>query len=72
MKKLIIKDMADVCEEAHKLTVKECKKLKITVAKNKLIMPDQHHSGGFEVTYTDKAQEIFDKHYNYLIEKYNI
>ena len=64
MKKLIIKDMADVCEEAHELTVKECKRKNITV--------DTYLRSNDEVTYTPKAQLIFDKHYEYLIERYNI
>lgn len=53
-----IKDMADLCEEAHTRTVNECteKNIKIDRIEND------------EIAYTPEAQEIFDRHYNELVE----
>ncbi len=83
MKKLIIKDMADLCEEAHRLTVKECKKKGINVDCTGIRDcgdDDQRHTeenldrktGLFSDHYSFKATPIFEKHYDYLVEKYNI
>lgn len=54
-----IKDMADLCEEAHTRTVNECteKNIKIDI----ITKYD-------EIAYTPEAQEIFDRHYNELVE----
>lgn len=70
------KDMADVCELAHKRTVAECKKKRI-----KVDMYDEdggpisdsdvfRNEDGDEVeqTYTPRAQKIFDRHYDQIIE----
>ena len=66
MKKTSIIDMADVCEEAHRLTELDCKRGKIKFENTK--MTKAH----VEITYTEKAQVIFDKHYDFLTAKYNI
>ena len=66
MTKLITKDMADVCEEAHDLTEKECKRLKIKFESVKRTL------GYVEIKYTAKAQEIFNRYYDELTNKYNI
>lgn len=52
--------MADVCELAHRWTIKECneKGIRHTIDIN----------FGMETKYTDKAQKIFDKHYDHIIE----
>jgi hypothetical protein len=57
-------DMADVCELAHKRTVKECKKRGIKV--------EYLHIDGDTMVYYPKAQIIFNKHYDNIIEITNI
>ena len=57
-----IKDMADICEEAHNLTEIQCDKRGIKFEKTK----------DFETVYTTKAQNIFNHYYDKLIEKYNV
>jgi len=49
-------DTADICEEAHKRTVRDCKKLKIahTIIDKK----------GGDSRYTARAQRIFDRHFD--------
>jgi len=50
-------DMADICELAHELTVRDCQRLKIRleyIAKNK------------DVRYTEKAQDIFNNYYDLI------
>lgn len=54
-----IKDMADVCEEAHKLTLAECKAKRIFWVD---INNEEDTEG-----YPPEAQEIFNKHYNAII-----
>lgn len=60
--------MADVCELAHKRTVRECRKLKIKVdcISSMLCGDNDNHREDNEVGdhYTLEAQEIFDKHYD--------
>ena len=51
--------MADVCEEAHKLTLAECKARSIILVD---INSEEDTEG-----YTPEAQEIFNKHYNMII-----
>jgi len=58
------KDMADVCEEAHRLTVEECEKKDIELDINK----DEY---GDEVIYTEEAQEIFNKYFDKIVENNN-
>ena len=50
-------DMADVCELAHELTVKECREKKITVD-----APLSKRETG----YTAKAQKVFDYYYDLI------
>ena len=52
-------DMAEVCELAHDRTVAECKKLGIKV---------DEFSEENETKYTDEAQDIFNRHYDEIIE----
>lgn len=58
-----VTNMADICEMAHKITVKECKKKGITV--DKQVTRD-------ETCYTAKAQVIFDRYYDILADTYNL
>ena len=54
------KDMADICELAHKRTVRECNRLKI-----------QHTIDvdfGMESSYTEDGQIIFNRNYDYICE----
>lgn len=66
------KDMADVCELAHKRTVKECKRKKIRVdclsVKQCKDRWQKHIKDNIGDHYTAKAQIIFDKHYDYITE----
>lgn len=54
--------MADVCELAHRRTVRECRRLGVRIE-------PYNDFEGTEGSYTGKAQEIFDKHYNIICEK---
>lgn len=49
-------DTADICEEAHKRTVRECNKLKI---RHTIFNKKQDES-----RYTARAQRIFDRHFD--------
>jgi len=64
------RDMSDVCELAHKRTVRECKKKRIRVnCTDSIYCGDsgQDHGEEVEIThYTGDAQEIFDRHYDYI------
>lgn len=51
-------DMSHACELAHIYTVNECIQKQIPV----------DDATGFDETYTDEAQEIFDKHYKLITE----
>ncbi len=64
------KDMADVCELAHKRTVRFCNKFKIKV--NCASVKDcgdegQVHDDPDFTHYSSKAQRIFDDHYDHII-----
>ena len=66
-------DMADVCELAHKRTVKTCEKLGISVD---CLLPTQdgecieHEEGSEEGDhYSNKAQIIFDLNYSEICER---
>lgn len=54
-------DMADVCELAHKLTVRECEEKSITV-----------DSKTAETGYTRKAQMIYDYYYATITSTLNV
>lgn len=58
-----IHDMADICEEAHRLTVEECKRQGVIV--------EVTHTNG-DVRYTENAQDIFNVFYEELTDKHNI
>lgn len=58
---------ADICEAAHYLTVRDCKREKITLNCHK---GKCTHDGEGEVHYSTKAQEIFDKHFDIIEEQY--
>jgi hypothetical protein len=63
------KDMADVCELAHKRTVRECRKKRIIVDCKSSMMcgdNDRHRTDGEDddVHYTSDAQDIFNRHYD--------
>lgn len=64
--------MADICELAHKRTVRECNKKKIKVDCNSSMLcgdNDVHRTDEENGDhYTTDAQEIFDKHYDYIYE----
>ncbi len=65
------KDMADVCELAHKRTVRECKRIGILVdCVSSMMCGDnsRHIMDGQDddVHYTTESQEVFDKHYDYI------
>lgn len=70
------KDMADVCELAHERTVWECKQSKVEVnckSQNDCGDDGQEHEGDPEwdgnfTHYSKQAQEIFDRHYEYICE----
>lgn len=66
MKKNKIEDMADVCEEAHKRTVMECEKKNIPVDCDNEVC-DEHMEDS--IHYSNKAQLIFDRHYDEIIEE---
>ena len=53
---LLIEDINDISEEAHKRTIKECEAKNITL----------EYIKDNEILYTEKAQKIFDKHYKEL------
>jgi len=60
-------DTANICEEAHKRTIKECRKKNITV--NCEGCPDCDETG--EMThYSDEAQDIFNKHFDEIEEEF--
>lgn len=59
-------DMADVCELAHLLTVRECKKRHIRVDKSHRIFKDE------ELHYTAEAQRIFDEIYDIITNTLNV
>lgn len=71
MKKIIIKDMADVCEEADRRTRIECEWYGIKVDK-KIKKTQDNKMFHIDEIYTYEAQEVFNKHCNHLTEKYNI
>jgi hypothetical protein len=52
-------DMADVCELAHKRTVRDCKKNGWKVDK---IAPNG------DTLYTEEAQDIFNGHYEHICD----
>lgn len=54
-------DMADICELAHKLTVRECKEKGINV-----------DSRTTETGYTRKAQKIYDCYYDTITNTLNV
>ncbi len=64
--------MADVCELAHARTVRECRRLDIKVDCESVLMCDDEDRHGFEdddeTHYTSKAQVVFDRHYDHIIE----
>lgn len=67
------KDMADVCELAHKRTVAECASLGIDVDCNSpsncgFDDEDHDHDDIDAMHYTRKAQAIFDRHYDDIVE----
>jgi len=68
------KDMADVCEMAHELTVKECKEKGINVDCMGIMDctdgSQDHDEDGTH--YGAEAQEIFNRHYDAICEEYNI
>lgn len=57
-------DMADVCELAHKLTVRECKLKKVQIEYKRPI-----HG---ELNYTSKAQKIYDYYYATITSTLNV
>jgi len=59
------KDMADVCELAHKRTVRDCKKLNISADCSGRINSCNHSTE--ETHYGNTAQQIFDRHYDHII-----
>lgn len=59
-KELECQDMADVCELAHERTLRKCRRLGIVHTVT--------FTGG-ETRYTRKAQEIFDRIYDAIIER---
>ncbi len=61
-----VKDMADLCEEAHELTKKECEEAGIGFEY------EHEDTDGKVMVYYPVAQAIFDRHYDCLVEKYNI
>lgn len=68
------KDMADVCELAHARTVLECESKGIEVdcddqSKCGFDDEDHDHDDIDAMHYTRKAQAIFDRHYDDIIEK---
>ncbi len=69
MKKIQIKDMSDVCEEAHELTERECKRQGYEVDCTSIYNCDNHNP---EAHYSRQAQDIFNNYYDNLIEKYDI
>lgn len=52
--------MADVCELAHERTADEC-------AEKGIVMDSVEDNG--ELSYTAKAQRIFDRHYDEITER---
>jgi len=56
-------DTADVCEEAHKRTVEECKK--------KGIVLDNPFIDSGDIKYTDEAQVIFDRHFDEVEQEFS-
>ena len=59
------KDMADVCELAHKRTVNECKQLGVEVdCPQPLPCSNIEHDNNEDTHYSTKAQEIFDQYYD--------
>lgn len=61
------KDMADVCELAHERTVRECRKRGIPVDCKTVDGCADHLDVEEETHYTGRAQRIFDKHYDKII-----
>lgn len=55
--------MADACELAHKLTVRECFHRGIDV--------DQYADNG-DINYTDKAQDIFNDYYDIVTTELSV
>lgn len=53
-----MKNIADICEEAHNLTIKECKEKGIEV--------DFWTDKNRELTYSKEAQTIFNKHFDVI------
>ena len=61
------RDLADVCELAHKRTVEECKGLGIAVdCTSSMFCGDNQRDHDEADHYTTDAQEIFDRHYEYI------
>lgn len=60
--------MSDVCNLAHKRTVRECKKkgIQVDCTSARLCGDKGNHVDG-SVHYTKKSQEIFDRHYDGII-----
>lgn len=65
-------DMADVCELAHKRTVRECKEKSLRVDCNSSMLcgNNDNHRDDSELGdhYTSDAQAIFDRHYEHICE----
>lgn len=59
-----IVDTADCCELAHEYTEQECLDKDIQIDRNCLKGEDE--------TYTQEAQEIFDRHYDIITDKLGI
>lgn len=56
---------AMICEEAHALTVKECKKKKIALdCPSELVCGDKYNHDDEIVHYSPDAQDIFDRHFD--------
>lgn len=64
--------MADVCELAHERTVRDCRKERIQVncdSEMKCGNSGQIHGDPDFTHYTIEAQEVFDGHYNGIVER---
>ena len=65
------KDWADVCELAHRRTVRECRKLHIRVdCTSSMLCGDRlnHVSDDADDHYTNEALEIYERHRDHIAE----
>lgn len=72
---MITKNMADVCEEAHNLTDRECKRLGYEIdcsSQSRCGDWNELHESKEETHYSRQAQDIFERFYNELMQKYNL